>query len=110
TEAQRQGFTRAHAAGVPLVFGTDAAVYPHGLNARQFPIMVQRGMTPMGAIKSAPSVAAHYMGWEERIGSIAPGHYGDVIAVRGDPVADIGILQSVAFVAQGGFVFKLPQQ
>jgi imidazolonepropionase-like amidohydrolase len=110
TEAQRQGFTRAHAAGVPLVFGTDAAVYPHGLNARQFPIMVQRGMTPMEAIKSATSVAAHYMGWDERIGSIAPGHYGDVIAVRGDPVADIGILQSVAFVAKGGLVFKLPQQ
>ena len=62
TEAQRQGFTAAHAAGVPIVYGTDAAVYPHGLNARQFPIMVQRGMTPMEAIQSATSVAAQVHG------------------------------------------------
>ena len=72
TEAQRQGFTAAHAAGVPIVYGTDAAVYPHGLNARQFPIMVQRGMTPMEAIMSATSVAAHYMGWDDRVGSLLP--------------------------------------
>ena len=69
TEAQRQGFTRAHAAGVPIVFGTDAGVYPHGWNARQFPIMVARGMTPMEAIKSATSVAARYMGWADRVGA-----------------------------------------
>jgi len=106
TEAQRQGFTRAHAAGVPIVFGTDAAVYPHGLNARQFPIMVQRGMTPMEAIQSATSVAAKYMGWSDRIGSIAPGHFGDVIAVKRDPLADITALQDVAVVVKGGLVFK----
>jgi imidazolonepropionase-like amidohydrolase len=108
TEAQRQGFTRAHAAGVPLVFGTDAAVYPHGLNARQFPIMVQRGMTPMEAIQSATSVAAHFMGWDDRVGSLTPGHFGDLIAVPGDPIADIRLLQDVPVVIKGGLAFKLP--
>ncbi len=106
TEAQRQGFTRAHAAGVAIVYGTDAGVYPHGLNARQFPIMVERGMTPMEAIKSATSVAAQYMGWSDRVGAVTPGHYGDVIAVRGDPLADIRRLQDVAVVVKGGQLFK----
>ena len=108
TEAQRQGFTAAHAAGAPLVFGTDAGVFPDGLNARQFPIMVARGMTPMEAIQSATSVAAHYLGWEDRVGRLAPGLYGDLIAVRGDPLGDIGRLQDVAVVIKGGLPFKLP--
>jgi imidazolonepropionase-like amidohydrolase len=108
TEAQRQGFTRAHAAGVPIVYGTDAGVYPHGLNARQFPIMVQRGMTPMEAIKSATSVAATYMGWADRVGAIAPGKLGHVIAVDGDPLQDISVLQQVTVVIKDGLAFKLP--
>ena len=108
TEAQRQGFTRAHKAGVDIVFGTDAAVYPHGLNARQFPIMVERGMSPMEAIQSATSVAARYMGRENEVGRIAPGSYGDVIAVRGNPLADIRALGDVAVVIKGGLAFKLP--
>jgi len=108
TEAQRQGFTKAHRAGVDIVFGTDAAVYPHGLNARQFPIMVQRGMTPMAAIQSATSLAAKHMGWEDRIGSLQPGRFGDVIAVKGDPLADVTRLQDVAVVVKGGLVFKQP--
>jgi imidazolonepropionase-like amidohydrolase len=108
TEAQRQGFTRAHRAGVDIVFGTDAAVYPHGLNARQFPIMVERGMSPMEAIQSATSVAARYMGWAEEVGRIAPGCYGDVIAVRGNPLADIRVLGDVAVVIKGGLAFKRP--
>jgi imidazolonepropionase-like amidohydrolase len=108
TEAQRQGFTRAHKAGVDIVFGTDAAVYPHGLNARQFPIMVERGMTPMEAIQAATSLAAHYMGWEDRVGSLQPGRFGDLIAVRGDPLADIKLLQDVQVVIKGGLPFKLP--
>jgi len=106
TEAQRQGFTAAHAAGVPIVYGTDACIYPHGLNARQFPIMVERGMTPMEAIQSATSVAAKFMGWSDRVGSIAPGRYGDVIAVKGDPLQDIGRLQDVAHVVKGGVVVR----
>ena len=106
TEAQRQGFTTAHAAGAPIVYGTDAAVYPHGLNARQFPIMVSRGMTPMQAIQSATSVAAQYMGWEDRVGALAPGRYGDVIAVRCKPLEDIACLQRVDVVVKGGLRFK----
>jgi imidazolonepropionase-like amidohydrolase len=110
TEAQRQGFTRAHAAGVDIVFGSDAAVYPHGLNARQFPIMVQRGMTPMEAIQSATSLAAKHMGWADRSGSLQAGRFGDLIAVKGDPLADIRRLQDVAVVIKGGLVFKLPAE
>jgi imidazolonepropionase-like amidohydrolase len=110
TEAQRQGFTKAHRAGVDIVFGTDAAVYPHGLNARQFPIMVQRGMTPMEAIQAATSLAAKHMGWEDRIGSLQPGRFGDVIAVKGDPLADITRLQHVDVVIKGGLVFKQPAE
>jgi imidazolonepropionase-like amidohydrolase len=106
TEVQRQGFTRAHAAGVAIVFGTDAGVYPHGLNARQFPIMVARGMSPMEAIQSATSVAAHYLGWTDRVGALTPGHMGDLIAVAGDPLADITRLQDVAVVIKGGLLFK----
>jgi imidazolonepropionase-like amidohydrolase len=109
TEAQRQGFTRAHAAGVPIVYGTDAAVYPHGLNARQFPIMVQRGMTPMQAIQSATSLAAKYMGWSDRIGALLPGRYGDVVAVACDPLADVSCLEHVDVVIKGGLVLKWPQ-
>lgn len=110
TEAQRQGFTRAHAAGVDIVYGTDAAVYPHGLNARQFPIMVQRGMTPMETIQAATSLAARHMGWDDKIGSLQPGRYGDLIAVKGDPLADVTRLQDVAVVIKGGLVFKLPAE
>lgn len=108
TETQRQGFQRAYAAGVPIVYGTDAAVYPHGLNARQFQVMVRLGMSPMHAIQSATSVAARYMGWSDRVGRLAPGLYGDLIAVPGDPLADVGRLQDVAVVIKGGQVFKLP--
>jgi imidazolonepropionase-like amidohydrolase len=108
TEVQRQGFTAAHAAGVTMVFGTDAAVYPHGLNARQFPIMVARGMTPMEAIQTATVNAARVMGWGDRVGRLAPGLFGDLIAVRGDPLKDIGVLQHVAVVIKGGVPFRLP--
>jgi imidazolonepropionase-like amidohydrolase len=106
TEAQRQGFTRAHAAGAPIVYGTDAAVYPHGFNARQFPIMVSRGMTPMQAIQSATSVAAKYLGWADRVGALAPGRYGDLIAVRCRPLDDIACLQHVDVVVKGGLRFR----
>ena len=107
TEAQRQGFRRAHAAGVPIVYGTDAAVYPHGLNARQFGIMVGLGMSPMQAIQSSTSVAARHMGWSDRVGSLSPGLYGDLIAVPGNPLEDIRRLQHVTVVIKGGQVFKL---
>jgi len=106
TEAQREVFTKAHAAGVPILYGTDAAVYPNGDNAKQFPIMVERGMTPMEAIKSATSVAAKYIGWSGDVGALEPGRYGDLIAVKGDPLADITVLQRVDVVIKGGERYK----
>ena len=108
TEIQRQAFTKAVKAGVPIVYATDAGVFPHGLNARQFPIMVARGMTPMQAVQSATSVAASYMGWEENVGSVEAGKFGDLIAVRGNPLVDIKLLQQVEVVIKGGLVLKLP--
>jgi imidazolonepropionase-like amidohydrolase len=108
TEAQRQGFARAHAAGAPIVYGTDAGVFPHGLNARQFPIMVEHGMKPMEAIQSATSIAARYLGWSDRVGRLAPSLYADLIAVKGDPLEDITRLQNVAVVIKDGLAFKLP--
>jgi len=108
TEAQREAFTRAFRAGAPIVFGTDAAVYPHGKNARQFRIMVERGMTPMEAVKAATSRAAHFMGWADRVGAVTPGHWADLIAVRGDPLADITSLERVEVVVKGGEVIAGP--
>ncbi len=106
TEAQRQVFTKAYKAGVPITYGTDSGVYPHGDNAKQFVIMVQRGMTPMDAIRAATSVAALFIGWDEDVGSITVGRFGDLIAVRGDPLSDISVLQQVDVVVKGGLVFK----
>jgi imidazolonepropionase-like amidohydrolase len=106
TEVQRQAFTKAVKAGVPIVFATDAGVFPHGLNARQFPIMVARGMTPMQAIKSATAVAAEYMGWSADVGTLEPGKFGDLIAVRDDPLRDVAALQDVSVVVKGGLLFK----
>jgi imidazolonepropionase-like amidohydrolase len=108
TEIQRQAFTKAVKAGVPIVFATDSGVYPHGLNARQFKIMVKRGMTPMQAIQSATSVAAHYLGRDTEVGELAAGKLGDLIAVRGDPLIDISVLENVDVVLKGGLIFKLP--
>ncbi|HSR68236.1 MAG TPA: amidohydrolase family protein [Acidobacteriota bacterium] len=107
TEAQRQSFSRAHQAGVTIVFATDSGVYPHGDNARQFAIMVERGMTPMEAIRSATSRAARVMGRDD-VGALEPGRLGDLIAVTRDPLADIRALESVDVVIKGGLLFKPP--
>jgi len=108
TQVQRENFKRAHAAGVSLVFGTDVSIFPHGMNAIQFPYMVKWGMTPMEAIKAATSEAAHYLGWENRVGAIEPGLLGDLIAVKGNPLDDISTLEDVKAVVKGGLVFKAP--
>jgi imidazolonepropionase-like amidohydrolase len=105
-EAQRQVFSRAYKAGVPIIYGTDSGVYPHGDNAKQFVIMVERGMPAMDAIKAATSVAARYIGWADDVGALVPGRYGDLIAVGGNPLDDIGILQNVDVVIKGGLLFK----
>ena len=109
-EEQRLVFTKAHKAGVPIIYGTDAAVYPHGDNARQFPIMVEHGMTPMEAIKAATSVAAYHIGWEDKVGAVEVGRFGDLIAVRSNPLVDITVLQDVDVVIKGGLIFKLDRQ
>ena len=103
---QRQTFQAAVKSGVKMIFGTDAGVYPNGYNARQFATMVKWGMTPMQAIQAATANAAEALGRTADVGAIAVGRYGDVIAVAGDPLADITRLQSVAFVMKGGDVVK----
>jgi imidazolonepropionase-like amidohydrolase len=105
---QRQTFRAAVKAGVKMIFGTDAGVYPNGYNARQFATMVQWGMTPMQAIQAATANAADALGRSADVGAIAAGRYGDLIAVAGDPLADVTRLQSVAFVMKGGEVVKSP--
>jgi imidazolonepropionase-like amidohydrolase len=105
---QRQTFQAAVKAGVKMVFGTDAGVYPNGFNARQFATMVQWGMTPMQSIQAATANAAEALGRSSDVGAIAAGRYGDIIAVEGDPLADVSRLQSVAFVMKGGEVVKSP--
>jgi len=104
--AQRENFQRAVKAGVKIAFGTDSGVYPHGWNAKQFAHMVRWGMTPMQAIQSATVNAADLLGWSDRIGSIEQGRFADIIAVSGDPVADVAILERVSFVMKGGQVIK----
>jgi imidazolonepropionase-like amidohydrolase len=105
-KAQRENFQRAARAGVKIAFGTDAGVYPHGLNARQFRFMVRYGLTPMQAIQSATTSAADLLGWSDRVGSVVPGRYADLVAVDGDPLADITLLEHVNFVMKGGVVYK----
>ena len=89
-----------------VAFGTDSGVYPHGMNARQLPYMVRYGMTPMAALRSATVVAAELLGWQDRVGSLAPGRYADLVAVAGDPLDDLGLLADVPLVMKGGRVLK----
>ena len=110
TLIQRQNFKKAHAAGVHIVFGSDAGVYPHGMNARQFSYMVNWGMSPMAAIKAATSVAASYLKGGEQLGAVRPGMLGDLVAVSGDPLADISVLENIDTVVRGGLVFRAPEQ
>jgi imidazolonepropionase-like amidohydrolase len=100
-------FHRAVAAGVKIAFGTDVGGFDWGINpAKEFPIMVKYGMTPAQAIRSATTNAAELLGIENEAGSIAPGKYADVVALKGDPLADIELLQTIDFVMKGGEVFK----
>src|SRR5215472_14798910 len=90
---QRENFQRAVKAGVKVAFGTDAGVYPHGWNGKQFAHMVKWGLTPMEAVRAATVSAADLLGWPDRVGSIAPGHFADIIAVDGDPLKDVTELE-----------------
>lgn len=106
TEAQRSGFTRALRAGVRMAFGTDSGVYPHAHVARQFPIMVRLGMSPLEVIRAATLDAAEMMGWSDRVGSLGPGRFADVIAVVGDPTVDVNALADPLVVIRGGRVIR----
>ena len=103
---QRENFTKAVKAGCKIAFGTDAGVYPHGWNGKQFRHMVQWGMTPMQAIQSATTSAADLLGWNTKVGQLAPGFFADLIAVKGDPLADVTVLENVDFVMKGGVIYK----
>jgi imidazolonepropionase-like amidohydrolase len=105
TEIQRQNFRKAHAAGVKMVFGTDAGIYPHGQNARQFALMVKYGMTPLQAIQAATVNAAEALGRAD-LGVLEAGRMADMVAVAGDPLADVRLLEAPAVVIQGGEIVK----
>jgi imidazolonepropionase-like amidohydrolase len=106
TAVSRQNIGKAIRAGVKIAFGTDAAVYPHGLNAHEFAVYVQEGMTPLQAIQTATVNAADLLGWSDRIGSLDEGKFADIVAVNGDPTKDVTLLQNPVMVMKGGVVVK----
>jgi imidazolonepropionase-like amidohydrolase len=105
-ERRNENFRRAVEAGAKIVFGTDSSVIPHGDNAIQFSRMVEHGMTPMQAIQSATTVAAELMDWQGQTGAVAPGYHADIIAVNGNPLDDISVLEEVFFVMKAGVIYK----
>ena len=102
----RKNIARAFASGVKVAFGTDAAVYPHGLNAHEFAVMVKLGLTPLQAIQAATINAADLLGWSGKIGTLDAGAWADIVAVDGDPLKDVTALEHVKFVMKGGEVVK----
>jgi imidazolonepropionase-like amidohydrolase len=104
--AARKNIAHAFSSGVKVAFGTDAAVYPHGMNAHEFAVMVKLGLTPLQAIQAATINAADLLGWSGKVGTLAPGAWADIIAVDGDPVKDVTTLEHVKFVMKGGDVVK----
>ena len=104
--ASQQGIRRAVAAGVRIALGTDAGVFPHGTNGREFELLVQfGGLSPMQAIQAGTMSAATLLGWERTVGSVEAGKFADLVAVDGDPLANISLLQRPSFVMKGGEVF-----
>ena len=105
SDLQRENFRKAHKAGVKMVFGTDAGVYPHGQNARQFAFMVKYGMTPLEAIRAATVNASEALGRND-VGVVEKGRFADLVAVKGDPLADVTVLENPAAVVKGGLLVK----
>jgi imidazolonepropionase-like amidohydrolase len=104
--AARKNIAHAFASGVKVAFGTDAAVYPHGMNAHEFAVMVKLGLTPLQAIQAATVNAADLLGWQGKVGSLDPGAWADIVAVDGDPLKDVTTLEHVKFVMKGGEVVR----
>jgi imidazolonepropionase-like amidohydrolase len=105
-EVSEPSFRRALAGGVKIAFGSGVGPFPHGTQTKEFAFMVKFGMTPLQALRAATSEAAQLMGWQDRIGSVEAGKFADLVAVAGDPLADITELERVKFVMKGGWVFK----
>jgi len=105
-KAQNVNWRRAIAAGVKMAFGTDAGVYPHGTNAKQFKHLLELGLTPLQTIQMATSNAADLLGWSDKVGTLVPGAWADLIAVSGDPLTDVTVLERPAFVMKGGRVYR----
>jgi len=103
---KEQWLRKAIQAGVKIAYGTDAGVFPHGENAKDFRLLVRAGMTPMQSVQSATVVAAELLGQSEHLGSVKPGKFADLVAVQGDPLRDISVLERVQFVMKGGVVYK----
>lgn len=99
---------KAIAVGVPIAFGTDATVYPHGLNAREFSVLVRLGMTPLAAIQTATIHASKLLGWQDKAGQIREGYFADLIAVSENPLENIQTMENVRFVMKGGTIVKRP--
>ena len=104
--AARKNVAHAFASGVKVALGTDAAVYPHGLNGHEFGVMVKLGLTPLQAIQAGTVNAADLLGWSGKVGTLEPGAWGDMVAVDGDPLKDVTTLERVRFVMKGGEVVK----
>jgi imidazolonepropionase-like amidohydrolase len=106
TLTQRHAWAKCVEAGVRIAFGTDASIFPHGLNARQLAYHVEWGQTPLQALRSATVDAAELLGWTGQVGVLAPGAFADLIAVEGDPLSDVSVLEDVRFVMKGGDVIR----
>src|SRR5262249_23201994 len=105
-ESNKQKFRKAVQAGVKMAFGTDLGICPYGSSAKQFALMVKYGMAPMQAIQAATSNAADLLGHSSEIGSIKPGKHADLVAVSGDPLTNVSVLENVEFVMKEGKVYK----
>jgi len=105
-QLQRDNFRKAFQAGALMAFGSDGGVYPHGDNGKQFGYMVQYGMTPLQAIQAATIHAAELIGWRDKVGEIRPGLFADIIAVDGNPLENVRLLEDVRFVMKGGKIYK----
>jgi imidazolonepropionase-like amidohydrolase len=99
-------FKKQIAAGVPMALGSDVGPFPHGTQAREFVLMVKYGMSPLAVLQADLINGAKLLGWDGQIGSLEPGYLADVVAVPGDPLQDVSVLQNVSFVMKGGVVYK----
>jgi imidazolonepropionase-like amidohydrolase len=103
-----RNFSKQLAAGVPIAMGSDVGPFPHGTQAREFALMVKYGMMPLAALQAGTLNGAKLLGWEGQIGALKPGYLADIVAVPGNPLTDITLLQRVTFVMKGGVVYRKP--